>query len=147
MADLTPAQLTTLATEINTDPKALGYAGKNNIQCAAILNTVGASAQNVGAGVVQAWQLMELVVQSEFIALTTANQNLFNCYVSSGAIDASNATVQANFLAIFTVAASPTTRANMVAFVNRSATRGEILFGSGTIIAASNVGQALNRAS
>lgn len=134
MADLTAAQLTALTTEINTDPKALGYAGKTVAQRVTLINTVGGSNEKIGAGVVQGYQVMDQVVQSEFIGLTVANQNLFNCYVSSGQIDASNATVQANFLAMFPVATAPTTRANLIALVNRSASRAEVLFGAGTVV-------------
>jgi len=142
MADLTAAQLTALATEINTDPKALGYAGKTVAQRTTIINTVGASSEKIGAGVVQGWQLMDQVIQSEFIQLTVANQNLFLAYLAGGQIDASSANVQANFLAMFPSGTAPTTRANLIAFVNRSASRAEVLFGAGAVVSSWDMGRA-----
>ena len=147
MADLSASQLITLANELNNDPKGLGYAGgKNNSQDANLLNTPGASNEKISAGLIPSWQVMDQIVQSEFILLTSPNQNLFLAYISAGYVDAASSTTQANFVAMFPTATAPTTHANLVALVNRPATRGEILFGAGTIINSWDVGRALNRA-
>lgn len=141
MADLTASQLAVIAAEITNDPKGLGYPGKTVTQLTSLINTPGQSSEKVGAGVIQGWQLMDQIVQSEFIVLSVSNQNLFLAYASTQ-VDASNATVQANFLAMFPVTTAPTTRANLIAFVNRSATRAEILLGSGAAVSYWDVSRA-----
>lgn len=144
MADLTAAQLTVLATELNTDPKALGFAGKNNAQCAAILNTAGASSETINPGTLPTWQVTAAIVGTEWTALSQANKDLLAFYLNQGTIDTTSANVRTAIGGMFNAGATKTALTNLV---NRPATRGEILFGVNIIIAASNVGQALNRAS
>ncbi len=142
MADLTNGQLTALGNEITNDPKLLGYAGKTVAQRVALINALGGSSETIGSGVIAGYQLMNQIVHSEFVLLSIPNQNLFMSYVACMQIDASNATVQANFLAMFPSLTAPTTRANLIAFVNRSASRAEILFGTGTVITTWDMGRA-----
>lgn len=144
MADLTSAQLTALATELNTDPKALGYAGKTNIQDAALLNTVGASGETINPGTLPTWQVTAAIVGSEWTALTQANKDLLAFYLNQGTVDTTSANVRTAIGGLFSAGATKTA---LLALVNRPATRGEILFGVNTAITPSNVGQALVRAS
>lgn len=144
MADLTPAQLVALASEINTDPKALAYAGKNNVQVAAILNTVGASAEKVRAGIVAVQVLLNAIDGVELDALTTGKKMTLQIYFSGGSVDTNNDNVRAGIGSVF--AAGTASRANLLAAVDRSGSRAEVLFGSGAIVQPWEVGRALGRA-
>jgi len=149
MADLTAPQLVTLATEINTDPKALTYlpASKNNIQIASIINTVGASVETVRAGLVTSAQVMGAILLSELAASLTTQPQLFQFlyYISSGFVDFSNTNVRAAMVSLFPVGTAPTTRTNFQNLVDRPASRAEVLFGAGQIISPWDVGRALVR--
>lgn len=141
---LTPAQRTALATEINTDPKSLGYSpgSKTNAQIAAIINTVGASAETVNPGTVPTWQVTAAIVSSEWTALTQANKDLLAFYLNQGTIDSTSSNVRTAIGGIFGVGA---TRTALLALVNRSATRGEVLFGVNVVVLTEDVSAALNR--
>lgn len=143
MADLTPAQLVALASEINADPKALAYAGKNNVAVAAILNTVGASGEKVNAGIVPAQVLLNAIDGVELDALTTGKKMTLQIYFSSGSVDSGNANVRAGLASVF--AAGTASRTNLIAIVDRSGSRGEVLFGIGAIVQPWEVGRALGR--
>lgn|GEM_PF-6768894 len=148
MADLTPAQLTTLATEINTDPRAVGYtpASKTNKQIADLLNTQGAGTTptKVNAGIVSVQVLLNSLVGTEVLALSAAASQALLIYFSGGSLDTSNANVRAGIAAIF--AAGTTSRANLVAAVDRFQSRAEVLFGTGVVLDQRDVSLALNRA-
>lgn len=145
MADLTPAQKTALASEINTDPRALGYAGKTNVQVAALLNTPGLAVADakLNAGIVKTSALISGVVGSEFAALSVANQNLCQLYFGVAELDTSNANVRAGLGGIFGVGTA--TRTNLLAAVDRAPSRAETLFGAGFVIDQRDVSAALNR--
>jgi hypothetical protein len=145
VADLTPAQKTALASEINADPRALGYAGKTNVQVAALLNTPGLAAADakLNAGIVKTSVLISAVVGSEFGALTAANQNLCQMYFGVAELDTSNVNVRAGLGGIFGVGTA--TRANLLAAVDRTPSRAEALFGAGFSIDQRDVSAALNR--
>ena len=150
---LTAAQRTSLATEINTDPKSLGYSpgSKNNVQIAAIINTVGASNEKLAAGVIPSYQVANAFVNSEIDALIAASPTLPSkllLYLATGQIDTNTTTganTRAAFLAMFPNGTAPTTRANLIALVDRLAARAEILFGVGVVVLVEDVSAALNR--
>lgn len=146
MADLTPAQLTALASEINVDPKAVGYAGKTNVQRAALLNQAGlvGSDPKINAGVVPVQKLLNSVVGSELEALSSTTKQTLAIYFSGGSLDTGNANVRAGLAGIF--GAGTTTRANLVAAVDRQATRAETLFGVGIVLDQRDVSLALGTA-
>lgn len=146
MADLTPAQLTALASEINTDPKAVGYAAKTNKQIADLLNTRGlvVSDPKINAGIVSVQVLLNALVGTEVLTLTPAQSQALIIYFSGLTLDTSNANVRAGIGAIF--GAGTQSRTNLQAAVDRTASRAETLFGAGTLIDQRDVSLALNRA-
>lgn len=145
MADLTGPQLIALASEINTDPKTIGYAGKNNIQVAALLNTpgIGTTPGKVNNGVMPVQKLLNAIDGVELDALTTGKKMTLQIYFSSGSIDTGNQNVRDGLAAVF--APGTASRTNLQAIVDRSATRAEVLFGQGFVIDQRDVSAALGR--
>ena len=147
MADLTQAQLTALASEINADSKGVGYAGKTNKQITDLLNTRGlvATDPKINAGIVTVQVLLNALVGSEVVALSPAASAALLIYFSGGSVDTGNTNVRAGIAAIF--GAGTTSRANLVAAVDRPATRAEtVLAVVGIVIDQRDVSLALNRA-
>lgn len=148
MADLTGPQLTALATEINTDPKAVGYTpgSKTNRQIADLLNTlgIGTTPTKTNAGVVSVQVLLNSLVGSEVLVLTAAASQALLIYFSGGSLDAGNTNVRAGIGGIF--GAATVSRANLLAAVDRFQSRAEVLFGNGIALDQRDVSQALNRA-
>lgn len=139
MADLTAAQMTALATELSTDPKALLYSTLTNQAAADKLNTVGLTSETVNPGVIESYKVAAAIVGTEFTALTQANKDLLNFYLNQAFVDTTSANVRTAINGMFSAGATKTA---LTALVSRSASRAEVLFGPGIVIAKSNVGQA-----
>lgn len=141
---LTGSQRTALATEINTDPKALGYSPgtKINKQIATIINTVGASNETVNPGTLPTWQVTAAIVDSEWTALTQAKKDLLAFYLNQGTVDTTSLNVRNGVGGVFAAGATKTA---LIALVNRSATRAEVLFGVNVVVLEEDVSAALNR--
>jgi hypothetical protein len=137
--DLSATQLAALGTELSTDPKALGYSGLQNQAAADKLNQVGASSETVNPGTLQSYLIVDAIVSSEWTVLSQANKDLLNFYLQQPTVDTTSSNVRSAIGGIFAAGA---TRTALLALVNRPASRGEVLFGPGTVITKSNVGQA-----
>jgi hypothetical protein len=134
-----------LKTEIQTDPKSLGYApfmtAGSDWQIANLLNTQGASNEKVNQRALAPGDVFGAIVPSEWAVVSADNKLLIQIAFSLNAIDLNNANIRALFSQAFGVGS--TTRANIVALVQRSASRAEALFGVGTFITPDDVAKAL----
>lgn len=128
MPDLTPAQLATLRTELDTDPAALGYTGKTAVEQAALLNAVRSATPDTISDrrIIPAWEVIGATVPSEWLGLSAAEKERYAVLTGAGDVDASNANVTAAFLAMF--GAGTTTRTNLQNLVKRNVTRVEKVF-------------------
>lgn len=138
-----PINFANLATEINTDPKALGYAGKSDYAIALILNTVGASAETVIRAYTDTTEIVAGVVRAEFDALTAAAKSfLVDVVLKAPKVKTGDANIRTGLGAIFPAG---TSRNNLIAAASKSATRAEVLFGEGTSVSDADVAKALGR--
>jgi hypothetical protein len=150
---LTATQLSALATEINTDPRAYGYAALkaagNDQGLADALNlardgTNGGPLISVNRGTISTQELVEAVVRSEMPASQSDRDWLI--MVSSGVrvrVD-TGSTARAGLLAIF--AAGTTTRTNLTTVSSKSpASRAEELFGINIIVTPTDIAASLGR--
>lgn len=140
--------LTALATEINTDPASLGLVALKNAgsdqAIADALNLVRAGAGFVvNRTDISARELMGAVVNTEYLALDTGHQNLWQTLLITAPVDASNTQTRTTVAAIFS--SGTTTRANLVALSTRQGSRAEVLWGAGTVVRAIDVSRALAR--
>lgn len=148
-----------LKTELQTDPRGYGYAAAllvSDQAAANLLNAVrdgtnpgttptgaGGAANGVVAvnrGTISAQELVEAVVQSEMPS--NANQRDWLIMVASGdrvRVD-TGSTARAGLLAIF--GAATVTRANLTAASQQVGSRGQELFGIGTVVTAADVERA-----
>ena len=136
----------TLKTEIQQDPKAMGLAplvaAGNDQGIADLLNSVTSS----GTGTtfrnnIQAKEIINAIVAADFAALTALQLAQLQAITAQGILDATNANARAIFLNIF-VGMTNTVSA-LTALASRVASRAELLFGAGTTIEAGDVSFAL----
>lgn len=137
-----------LASEINTDPKAFNYATPKNAgddgAVAAIFNATYAGVGIVWRTNLTAKDILSAIVWSEVSGFTNAQVGWLNALLVPLTIDASKATIRAMFGGLF--ASTATTLANLTAIAKvPSPTRGEELFGAGTLISAQDIAHALGR--
>jgi len=142
--------LVALNTEIQTDPLALGYikspTGTRDQKLAALstnatlLNNQNQSSR-VRRGLTPSSQVMAAVVGSELVALSAARQSALQLYISAGDVDLSSDNVRAALQSIF--AGATVTLSNLATAQDRPRSRAEVLFGDGTVVKYSDVGQAL----
>lgn len=124
---------TQLRSEIQTDPAALGYAGKTPEQQLALLNALpGPAGETVNVTGMTPQAFGQSMVESEWAALTVQQCLYLVMLALTGSINPNNATVKAGVLAIF--GAGTTTRANLSAALTRTCSRAEFLWGAGTVI-------------
>jgi hypothetical protein len=139
---LTSAQYVALKSELNTDPRAYGYAGPiaagadgllsqmlNHVRDGATAPPAGATgaAISINKGTISSQELVEAVVQSEMPA--NASQRDWLLMVASGVrvrVDVGS-TARSGLLAIF--GGATVTRANLTAASSRNGSRAEELFG------------------
>jgi hypothetical protein len=118
-----------LKNEIINDPKALGYAGKQDYQIADLLNTIGLSSEIIDRGVIPSHEIIDATVPAEWTALTAAEKQRYQTITGAGQCNSANSNIRAAFQAMF--AAGTQTRANLSALLTRSCSRAEALgFGS-----------------
>ena len=130
-----PINISSLKTELTTDPRALGYSGAVNARdlnrLQDLLNTrgLGGVADTVTVGSTNAFELQQLVVPAEYLVLTQAQRDLWNCLITTGTtmIALSNALIRQQVGAVWSVAT--VTRSNIVSAQLRPASRVEVLFG------------------
>lgn len=144
--------LTTLRTELLTDPVSLGYASfvatGNCNGIIAILanisaNSGGAGASTVTVGTVGALSLQQCVVVGEYSNLTNTQRDLWNAIITTATngISISNTVIRQQIAGIWS--ATTTTRNNLAALQTRPCNRLEVLFGEGATIDSSEVGKAI----
>lgn len=133
---------TQLATEINTDPKGLGYAGKSDEEIAVIMNTPGASAETIFRAYTATEDIVAGIIRSEYDALSAADKTYLNEVVLKAArVKTGVTTMRTQLGTLFPN--GTTTRTNLTNAASKSATRGEVLFGENTTISNADVAKAL----
>jgi len=135
-----------LKTEINSDPKALGYAAlraqSNGPQALAVrLNTLGASAETVTATYLQVEDVVAALVRAEYDALSTAAKDYLNVVLNAPRVKSGDATLRTQLGALF--AAGTATRANLLALATRPASRAEALWGEGVSVTDAQAAEAI----
>lgn len=120
--------LAALKTEINSDPVALGYAGKSHQEIADILNSVYNVNHKINKGEVPSGDVVKQFVASELGQLSSGQQNLLFLLLCRDTIDISDTKIQAIVMGIFTNALYPLTRAALITFALKQATRAEYVF-------------------
>jgi hypothetical protein len=138
-----------LLTEINTDPKALGYAplkaANNYLGLVAKLNATYAGVGVVFRTDVQAQEVLASLVWSEISNLITNNWLTLNSLLIPGVIDASKVTIRNIFAGLFPAGTFPLTSAALTAIAQKAApSRAEELWGYGTIVGEQDVAHAIN---
>jgi hypothetical protein len=150
---LTPAQYTALATELNTDPKALGYAanvaaGKDGAN-ANLLNALnGGGTGAVFLTVTMQALLAALTSTADFDLLMAAGvvYNSVQTLIGLGPINFASTAMQAELTHLAVLATlSAGSKTAWTAAVSRAGSRAEVLFGAGTMITDYDVGHALGR--
>ncbi|MFL6141664.1 MAG: hypothetical protein ACJ72N_07315 [Labedaea sp.] len=141
MPNFTPAQLT---AELNGDPAALGYAvlvaTGDDAGVAAILNAP--TATNVFRNNIGVHEVVAAIAPADFAALTVLQvAKLQLLFTGTTTIDATSANTRALFVGIF--AGMATSAASLTALASRPGSRAEVLFGTGTVVTASDVSLAL----
>lgn len=157
---LTPAQYTTLKSELQTDPKALGYAPNitvgNDQANADLLNKVGASSETLPLARVSTAGALAYMVLSEFLALPTASQQYLAMVCASQELlildplqplnPTTNAWQYTDIYAALTTLfpTTTTTGANIAKLVNQPCSRVEaLLHTKGISLSALDVAKAL----
>ena len=136
-----------LYDEIVADPFALGYVvGGNWIGDQAIAdimndNTNG-GASDVRRTSVPMKEIFAEVVWPDFITLSAERQNCFKLITSTSVLDASSPNIIDAFVAIFGAGSETLTALN--ALTLKVGSRGEVLWGEGTQVTASQVARAEN---
>lgn len=146
MAIVTPGtySMAALMTEVNNDPKALGYSAQsgNADSIAVLMNTspepiLAANQEQIYKLRVESRDLMAGIVLTEFAALTQANRDYCAMLFSAVQINTGDANVRTQLAAIF--ATGTTSRANLVATAQKNASRAEALWGDGFRVTAQQV--------
>lgn len=133
---------TALANEINTDPKALGYAGKSDYEISQIMNTPGASAETLFRSYTPVEDIIAAIVRSEYDALAAAGKTYLNEVVlKSAKVKTGDATLRTQIAQLF--GAGTQTRTNLTAVASRAASRAEVLFGEDINVTDADVARAL----
>lgn len=137
---LAESQLAILKTELDSDPKSLGYAGKTHPETAALLNTMRAT-ESVDVGVIDGQELSKAVVISEYTALTDSERQGWTTMLAAGGgqVDIDDERVIDQATAIWD---GTTTLANLNALRTRDGSRSEALFGNGVAVTSADVMEA-----
>lgn len=138
--ELTPEQLVTLKTELETDPKGLNYAaiidnmalGKHdrNLQIAVLLNEAGRSGETINVDSVPVKNIVAAIDTTEYAGLSVDQRTLLQSFLGAShfeigaAGDNIRAIIEANFRSN-----APNTADAFIALTQRPASRAEILFG------------------
>jgi len=127
---MTPAQLSTLKAAILADPTANSFPNTSdgNFDCAVYLNTVPATPTALWRPDVSPGEVAKSVTMSEYVALTAVKQNGLLLLTQGSFVDATQATVRADFSTIFAAGATLTA---LTAVAQRPGTRFEVIFSSG----------------
>jgi hypothetical protein len=134
-----------IRTEIDADPKALGYAtlkvqtnGPEAV--AARMNEVGASAETLFRSYVPMEDFLAEIVASEFTALSAAAKTGVDQFFRGTRIKTGSANMRATLSGLFP---SGATRTALIALASRPCSRAEALWGEGATVSATQVANAL----
>lgn len=135
-----------LKTEIQQDPKALGFASLvaagNDQGIADLLN--GLSGPGTGSAFrdnIQPKEILAALQPADFAALTALQLAQLQAITGQGVVDATSANGRAIYLNIFAGMTNSITA--LTALTSRVSSRAEALFGAGTVISAGDVSFAL----
>jgi hypothetical protein len=138
-----------LTTEVNTDPKGLGYANQagNADSIAVLMNTspepiASGQQEQIYRNRVESRDLMAGIVLTEFAALTQANRDYCVMLFSASYINTGDANVRTQLGTIF--GAGTTSRTNLNNAAQKQASRAEALWGDGFQVRAQQVYLALH---
>lgn len=144
------ALTTELTTELNTDPKGLGYAAisASPDDVAALMNTApepiaAAGQEQINRNYTPVGDLLAGIVLSEFAALTQANRDYCQMLFSSPQVKTGDTNLRNQLGAIF--GAATTSRANLLAASQKLASRAEALWGDGFRVTGQQVYTAYGR--
>lgn len=116
-----------LKAEIDTDPKELGYADKTDQEVANLLNEIGLSGDTVLKSSVSPEEMLFALDYDDLAGLLVAQLQILTLYTNNGDLDINNALIQKTFKALF--GAETTSRANLLALAQQSASRAQVLCG------------------
>lgn len=114
-----------LKAEIDTDPKNLGYSGKNNEEIVLLLNNIGLSDETVARGVISAHEIVSACDFNELRLLSDKEQAQLLFIVSAGQVNTSDTNIKTIFAGLFSN--GTTTRMNLLALADRAVSRAEAL--------------------
>lgn len=140
---LDDAQLAILKTELDTDPKVLGY-NTDDPYCASLLNQVGLSSETIPNTSVLKSDVLDTVSPNELSVVPVNELQFFLMRMQGdGSVDISvGSPIVTQALQIFPNEDCPITRAALVVLAEREASRAEVLFGAGVTIRHQDVGMA-----
>lgn len=135
-----PINYPALLTEITTDPRTLGYAGKSDSQIADLLNTPGASAETIFKAYTDTADVVAGIVRTEWNSLAAQEKQFLDLLCGSPKLKTGDANLRTSMAGIF--ANGTTSRANLIAAASKPAARAEVLFGEGTTVSHLDVARA-----
>ena len=140
-----PVTIPALRTEIDTDPKALGYAtlrtqSNGPEAVAARMNEAGASAETLFKTYVPLEDMLAEIVFSEYSGWSAAQKTNIDQFLRGTRIKTGSANMRTTLGALIPAGAS---RTALVALASRSATRAEILFGEGVTVTDQQAAEAM----
>jgi hypothetical protein len=133
-----------LASELRTDPKAMGYAALSDSDTAAKLNQPGASNETLPTPSVESAQALALLTLSDYLALSAGQQTYLSLLAASGSLQLLDTHGQTQVLvSLLTMFPSTTVSgAAMRSNLARPVSRAEVLFGAGTQVSQWDVAHA-----
>lgn len=141
---LDDARLATLKTELDSDPKGLGYAGASNPEAADLLNTAGLVTPNetIDRKTIDGQELNAAVVKTEWDALPDYGRDLWIAIISAGngQVDVSNSDIRSQIADTWGPATG--TRAKLLALQSRVCSRAETVFDPGVVVTMWDVAEA-----
>lgn len=147
MADFS---LQALHDEIESDTESMGYKEeggdwKGDQVIADLLNsTTSSGAQTITRRLVSQKEIVSSIHLAEFEAISEARHRYLNTVMRGEVIDATETPVFQALNTIFNNTDMPDSRAVLLARLQRTGSRAEVLWGEGVTITASQVGHAAN---
>lgn len=141
---MTNAELLLLKAEMANDPAALGYAGKDDLQVAAILNAVPPSPATLDRLSIPSQEIIQAIDLAAWGAVTADQRSYLALLLGAGEPVSIVGQVKANLGAIFPAGGSTgATRSRILALVSRNATRVEtVLSKHGAVVSHLDVASA-----
>lgn len=142
-----PIDYSQLKTELQTDPKVIGYAvliTQGNDQAVADLINArsGPGSASVFRNDVAPREIINAVASADFTAATQIIISKIQLMFQAAPLDCTLANVRGNLQGIFAASTVGTQNA-VTAVCSRTGSRAEVLFGAGIVVSAGDVGKAL----